>query len=82
MGWGISEYYTNDFGFGLLNLFLIPLVIFDLVLRGFALWRAAKNNQNIWFIALLIVNSAGILPLIYLVLNREQVEVVKKSKKK
>jgi methionyl-tRNA synthetase len=45
---------------------LLPLAIWDLFWRGKALWRASKNNQVGWFIALLLVNSIGILPLIYL----------------
>jgi len=46
---------------------LWPLAILELVLKGFALWRSAKNNQLYWFIALLILNTLGILPLIYLI---------------
>lgn len=42
------------------------LIIFDLALRGYALYKAAKNNQPVWFVALLLVNSVGILPIIYL----------------
>jgi hypothetical protein len=42
------------------------LTIWDLFWRGKALWKSARNNQNYWFIALLIVNSVGILPIIYL----------------
>jgi hypothetical protein len=59
----------NSLGFGFQNFFpwILPLVILDLVLKGFALWRSSRNNQPIWFIVLLIVNSFGILPLIYLV---------------
>jgi hypothetical protein len=49
-----------------LSLVLIPLAIFDVVMRGVALWQAAQNKQRNWFIALLIVNSLGILPLVYL----------------
>jgi hypothetical protein len=45
---------------------LVILLLLDLVLKGFALWRAGRNNQLYWFIALLVVNSAGILPAIYL----------------
>jgi len=45
---------------------LIIVVIADVVLKGFALWHAGKNNQSGWFIALFIINSLGILPLIYL----------------
>lgn len=56
---------TDFFGMGL-GLFW-PLLIIDLLLKGFALWRSAKNSQTYWFIALLIVNSLGILPLIYLI---------------
>lgn len=82
MYWNMRDYYTNDFGFGLLNLFLIPVVIFDLVLRGFALWKSARKGQNIWFIFLLVVNSMGILPIIYLILNRDVEKEVKKSSKK
>lgn len=46
---------------------LMPLIILDLVLKGVALWKAGRNNQLYWFIALLLVNSIGILPIIYLV---------------
>lgn len=59
--------------------FLAPLALLDLVLKGFALWKSARNGQQVWFIALLLVNSAGILPGIYLLLNRE---VATKSSKK
>ena len=81
MMWGYNKYYNGfDHNFGLFGL-LIPFAIFDLILRGFALWRSAKKDQNVWFIALLVVNSMGILPLIYLILNRDQKETPKKTKK-
>lgn len=47
--------------------FIIIAVIVDLVLKGIALWRAAKNQHIGWFLALFIINSIGILPLIYLI---------------
>ena len=50
-------------GFGAL---IIIVVVFDLVLKGLALWRSARNGQNVWFIFLLILNTVGILPIIYL----------------
>lgn len=48
-----------------------PLVVFILFIwsilwKGFALWRAAKYGQKSWFIAILVVNSVGILEIIYL----------------
>jgi methionyl-tRNA synthetase len=45
---------------------LIPLMIWDLIWKGMALWRSAKNNQLKWFIAVLLINSIGIVPMIYL----------------
>ena len=54
---------------GLELLLLIPFLVFDLILRGIALWKSAKSGQKVWLVALLIVNSIGILPLIYLLLQ-------------
>lgn len=75
--------YTNFSGirYGTFGL-LIPFMILDLVLRGMALWKSSKKDQNIWFIALLVVNSMGILPLIYLLLNRDTKVASKKLSKR
>jgi len=48
---------------------LLVLVVVELILKGFALYRAAKNNQKYWFIVILVINSVGIFPLIYLLLK-------------
>lgn len=47
-------------------IFFTALSLWDLVLRGFAMWRAAEHHDRKWFIAVMLVSSAGILPLIYL----------------
>lgn len=80
--WGYYNNFHDNWinPFGLFG-FLIPFAIFDLILRGFALWKAARKDQNIWFIALLVVNSMGILPIIYLIINRDQPETPKKGRK-
>ncbi len=41
-------------------------VIWSAVWKGLALWRAARNSQLYWFIPLLVVNSLGILEIIYI----------------
>lgn len=52
---------------------IIGLVaVWDLAWRGFALWRAARKQQRTWYIALLIFNTVGLLPIIYLLSNREE----------
>ena len=52
--------------------YLIPLVFIDIVLRSFALWHAARAGRKVWFVVLLIANTMGILPLIYLVFFKKQ----------
>lgn len=47
-------------------IWLIPLLIWEAVWKGIALWKTAKNNQLNWFIILFILNTAGILPIIYI----------------
>ena len=42
---------------------LVPLV---LTLKGFALYRAGKLQQSGWFVALFLLNTLGILELLYL----------------
>ena len=36
--------------------------------KGVALWRAARNQSAAWFIILLVVNTLGILEIIYIFL--------------
>ena len=45
---------------------VIAIVAGTLILKGIALWRAARLGQKGWFVALLIVNTLGILEAIYL----------------
>ena len=54
-----------------LMLALVPLFIvvmlWTIVIKGYALWHAARNGQKEWFIALLVINTLGILEIVYLV---------------
>ena len=56
----------------LVSPFFIGLFLWDFVWKGFALWRAGRRNQPAWFFLLLILNTAGILPIIYLLITREK----------
>lgn len=49
---------------------LVVLIAWDLVWKGLALWRAAQNKQKVWFVLIIIINSVGILPIIYLLTNK------------
>jgi uncharacterized membrane protein len=60
-------------------LLLIPLVIWEAIWKGIGLWKSAKNSQLAWFVAILIINSLGILPIVYLLYF--QAKAKNKSKK-
>lgn len=50
-----------------LNSWIIyPIIIWTLFWKGYSLWTAAKANQKKWFVALLVINSFGILEIIYI----------------
>lgn len=48
---------------------VVILMLSDLILKGVALFKSAQRDQKVWFVALLLVNSLGILPIIYLITN-------------
>ena len=50
---------------------LIVISIIELILKGFAMWKAARKSQKVWFWCLLIFQTMGILPLIYLLIHLE-----------
>ena len=62
--------------------FLIALVIaWTLVWKGLALWKSAGLRQKYWFLAILLINTLGILEIIYLlfVAKNYKVEVIEKN---
>lgn len=44
----------------------LALTVLAVIWKGVALWKAARNNQRNWFIALLIINTFGILEIMYI----------------
>lgn len=44
---------------------LAILVAWSLVWKGIALWKAAGNKNKVWFIVLLVLNTVGILEIVY-----------------
>jgi hypothetical protein len=45
---------------------LIAVAIWDAVWKAIAMWKCGRNNQLAWFVCVVIFNTAGILPIIYL----------------
>ena len=45
---------------------LLLILAWTLPWKGVALWKAAKNSQKKWFIALLVLNTFALLEIIYI----------------
>lgn len=43
-----------------------PIVAWSLAWKGLALWRAAQLRQKIWFVAIFVISTIGILDILYL----------------
>ena len=62
-----------------ISLALILVLVWSLLWKGWALWKAARRSQKIWFIILLIVNTVGILDILYVFIFSND-EIIKKIK--
>ena len=51
---------------------LILVLIWVIIWKGLALWQSARKGQKVWFVALLIVNTLGLLEIVYVLMNRYQ----------
>ena len=57
--------------FGISGDTLLLILIWTLVWKAASLWVAARSNNKWWFIALLLMNTVGILDAIYLFLVKK-----------
>lgn len=63
--WGIGPFWLFGF-FALGSIFFFALVVAVIALKGYALWHAAQRKETKWFIAMLLINTFGLLELYYL----------------
>ena len=60
--------WGQGFGFGG-SVFYFPLMllmVWTLFWKGLALWHSARKKEPWWFVTLLVINTAGILEIVYL----------------
>lgn len=48
------------------ELWFIALFVWTIAWKGLALWKAARQGKKEWFIPLLIINTLGILEILYI----------------
>jgi hypothetical protein len=53
---------------------LAIFILWSLIWKALALWRAAHRESKVWFVLFLIINTAGILEIIYLLTTNGQSE--------
>lgn len=63
-------------------LIVLLLAIWSIVWKGLALWHSGRRGDARWFVVLLIINSLGILEIIYLfgVIKLKRRELFSKEK--
>ncbi len=50
----------------------VLLIVWEVIWKLIAMWRAARNNQAAWYIFLVIFNTVGILAIIYLLTHKKK----------
>lgn len=72
MGWESHPWFGAGLGL---------IAVWSLVWKGLALWKSARNDQRYWFLALLVINTVGILEILYLfVFASKKLELVREAK--
>jgi len=64
---------------GNLRYLVVALLVWSLIWKGIGLWFSARNYQKVWFIGILVLNTAGILEIIYLLFFRRDKQPGTKS---
>lgn len=54
--------------------FIIVLIVWDGIWKLLAMWKAGRNNHLSWFICIAVINSMGILPIIYILMYSKKSE--------
>lgn len=60
---------------------LVVIVLWEAVWKLLALWKSARKGSVIWFIALAIFNTVGILSILYIFIFSKTEKKSRKKKK-
>ena len=48
------------------------LIVWSSIWKGLALWKSARLKHKVWFIVMFIINTSGILEIVYLIIHRNK----------
>jgi Family of unknown function (DUF5652) len=58
---------SHSFLIEILHSPLLPLfIIWEGTWKGIGMWKAARHNQTAWYVMILVLNTVGILPIVYI----------------
>ncbi len=45
---------------------VVPLMIWSFAWKAMALWKSARNNDLAWFVIVILINTVGVLEILYI----------------
>ncbi len=60
-GLGMGEFWMHEF-----MPWIALLIVWSIFWKGLALWHSGRRGEPWWFVIMLVVNTLGILEIIYL----------------
>lgn len=58
----------NEILFGVI---IMIIVVWSVIWKGLALWNSSGKRDKPWFIIMYIFNTAGVLPLLYMIFKTD-----------
>jgi hypothetical protein len=69
----ITQYLaTQELALPIAPMILLGILIVLIIVKGMALYKAARLKEKGWFWVMLLINSMGIIPGIYLYIRRKK----------
>ena len=55
---------------------LMIAVMWESAWKIIAMWKAGRNNHLVWFICIALINTVGILPIVYILMHKNKTRVL------
>lgn len=52
------------------QILITAIILWELLWKAIALWKAARLGDKVWYILILILNTVGILPICYIIFKK------------
>ena len=58
---------------------IIIITVWEAVWKIIAMWKAGRNNHLAWFLCIALINTVGILPIVYILMHRNKPTMLRDS---